>query len=318
MILTEAQVYHKGEIKAGVVLINEGIIHSVLFSPSEEEFYNLVSYNKDGKIIDCKKKIILPGIIDIHSHLRDMDQSEKETFLTGTKAAAFSGITSVFNMPNTIPPAITAEQVKKWMEKAENKIFVDVGFIAGVPRRIDESEIKKIIDLGVIGFKIYPHNPLNGINWTDPLNIQKILLISSKYQIPIFFHPDWPLTEREEERIFDKFINQNYSLLKIHNKIYTEDAEAKFVKFLIENYRKVIAQNNIPVNKYPMVHICHVSCEKSIKALKKTKRNYQEILETIKEGYYELDVDGIIIYVNQGLCTILGFSKEELINKHYL
>ncbi|MHA1756027.1 MAG: dihydroorotase, partial [Promethearchaeota archaeon] len=74
-----------------------------------------------------------------------MDQSEKETFHTGTKAAAMSGITTVFNMPNTKPPAITAEIIQKWMKKAENNIYTDVTFIAGVPENFNEEEVKKII-----------------------------------------------------------------------------------------------------------------------------------------------------------------------------
>ena len=123
-----------------------------------------------------------------------MGQSEKETFSTGTKAAAFSGITTVFNMPNTIPPAITSDQIKLWMEKAIGRIYVNVGFIAGIPKKFDEGEIKRIIELGVIGFKIYPLNSINDIDWQDSKNIQNILEISSKYQITIFIHASYPLS----------------------------------------------------------------------------------------------------------------------------
>ena len=176
MILKNGKFFSEGLIHNGDILINNGIITKVIYEPSEKEFKNLLGKNKDGKILDSENKIILPGIIDIHSHLRDIGQSEKETFFTGTKAAAYSGITTVFNMPNTKPPAITKKQVKAWMDKAQNKINVNVGFIAGVPKGIDEVEIKKIMELGVIGFKIYPESPLNQIDWKQSANIQKILL----------------------------------------------------------------------------------------------------------------------------------------------
>lgn len=172
MILKNVKIYTDGLIRKGALLINKGLIHSIKFNLSEKDYKNLVEKNEDKKEIDCQNKLILPGIIDIHSHLRDMGQSEKETFITGTKAAAFSGITTVFNMPNTKPPAINTEQIKKWIKRAENNIYVNVGFIAGVPKGIDEDEIKKIIDLGVIGFKIYPLDSLNEIDWKDPCNIQ--------------------------------------------------------------------------------------------------------------------------------------------------
>ena len=164
MILKNAKIFSEGLVHKGAILINNGIIVEVKCTPDEKDYKRLFEKNDDNKVLDCKNKLILPGIIDIHSHLRDMGQSDKETFFTGTKAAAYSGITTVFNMPNTKPPAISGEQVNIWMEKAQNNINVDVGFIAGVPKEIDENKIKKIIELGVIGFKIYPLNPLNDID----------------------------------------------------------------------------------------------------------------------------------------------------------
>ena len=94
----------------------------------------------------CNKKILLPGIIDVHSHLRDLGQSEKEIFITGTKAAAASGITTVFTMPNTSPPSISAERIKNWMRVAKDNLYVDVGFIAGVPADLNEIEFEKIVN----------------------------------------------------------------------------------------------------------------------------------------------------------------------------
>ena len=158
MILKNGLIYNDGSLQNGIILILEGVISVVKDNITEETLQLIRSKNTDGIEIDCKKRTILPGIIDIHSHLRDMEQSEKETFLTGTLAAAFSGITTVFTMPNTKPPAISADQVKRWMKKAKNNIHVDVGFIAGIPKNFDLEEVISIIDLGVIGFKIYPLN----------------------------------------------------------------------------------------------------------------------------------------------------------------
>jgi len=129
MILKNGKIFSKGLIHNGNILINRGIIIKIVFEPDEKGFKNLLDKNQDGKIIDCDNKLILPGIIDIHSHLRDIGQSDKETFFTGTKAAAYSGITTVFNMPNTKPPAITEDQIKKWMIRAQNNINVNVGLL---------------------------------------------------------------------------------------------------------------------------------------------------------------------------------------------
>ncbi|NJD98802.1 dihydroorotase [Thermococcus sp. LS1] len=54
-------------------------------------------------------KVILPGLIDVHVHLRDFRQKSKDTIRTGTMAALHGGITTVFDMPNTDPPITNSE-----------------------------------------------------------------------------------------------------------------------------------------------------------------------------------------------------------------
>ncbi|MFW9780937.1 MAG: dihydroorotase family protein [Candidatus Heimdallarchaeota archaeon] len=267
MILKNAKIYIEGDLKEGNLLIQNEIIEVISVGINKNNLNIIRQKNNDGIEIDCEKRLVLPGIIDIHAHLRDMGQIEKETYLTGTKAAAFSGITTIFNMPNTIPPANTSNRVDKWMRKAEKNIFVDTAFIAGVPIGIDEEEIKKIIKLGVIGFKIYPLKSLSGINWTDSANIQKILLISSRFQIPIFIHPDWPSSKRRKERLMEMNIQRGTPLLQIHNYMHPCRRERMFIKHVLEHYLGIVKQHNLTSEMFPIVHFCHLSCKESIKEM---------------------------------------------------
>ncbi|MFX0081357.1 MAG: dihydroorotase family protein [Candidatus Hodarchaeota archaeon] len=273
MILKNAKIFSEGLVHEGAILIKNGIIVEVKYEPEENDFKRLLEMNEDNKVLDCQNKLVLPGIIDIHSHLRDMEQSEKETFFTGTKAAAYSGITTVFNMPNTKPPAISEDQVKSWMEKAQSSINVDVGFIAGIPKEIDENEIKKIINLGVIGFKIYPLNPLSNINWNNTDNIQKILTISSIYQIPLFIHAGFSISDKEKEQILNGFKIQKFNTLELHDKLNPVEMEEKYIEFIIENYKKHITINKLTPDNYPIVHFCHVSCIQGYKAIQKALKS---------------------------------------------
>ncbi|MFX1374920.1 MAG: dihydroorotase [Promethearchaeota archaeon] len=273
MLLKNTKFYSEGLVRNGAILIDNGCILEVKFNLDERDYKELIKKNKDRKEIDCEEKLTLPGIIDIHSHLRDMGQSEKETFLSGTKAAAYSGITTVFNMPNIKPPAISQENVKLWMNKANNNIYVDVGFIAGVPKEINDAEIKKIIDLGVVGFKIYPLNSLNNIDWKNSNNIQKILNISSKYQIPIFFHAAFSIPDDEKNDILNRFKIQKCSILELHDRLNPSKMERKYIEFVIENYKNHIDNNNLKSKHYPIVHFCHISCIEGYLAIQKALKS---------------------------------------------
>src|SRR4051794_10040632 len=56
------------------------------------------------EIIEAGELLVTPGLIDLHVHLREPGQEEKETIATGTAAAAMGGFTAVACMPNTVPP----------------------------------------------------------------------------------------------------------------------------------------------------------------------------------------------------------------------
>jgi len=311
MILKNALIYDMGSLQHGALLILNGKIISILNNNSKDSIKSIRSKNRDGIEIDCEKRKILPGIIDIHSHLRDMGQAEKETFSSGTLAAAFSGITTVFNMPNTIPPAITATQIKKWMQKATNSIYVNVGFIAGVPKDINFKEITSIIELGVIGFKIYPLASLNEVDWTDYLNVQKILSISSKLQIPLFVHPDWPLSPEEKNEIYTNNTLINAPVLELHNNLYPISQEAKYVNFILDNYYKVIKEMNLSAESYPILHFCHISCKDSYSLIRKALNMKPNLKITFETTPHHLFLASTLQLNNPNIGKVLPPLRED-------
>lgn len=72
------------------------------------------------KIIDCSGRTVIPGICDMHVHLRDPGQTHKEDIITGCEAAVAGGVTAVACMPNTVPPVDNAETVNYIIRKAKN------------------------------------------------------------------------------------------------------------------------------------------------------------------------------------------------------
>ena len=95
----------------------------------------------------------LPGLIDVHVHLRDMGQNHKEDFFTGTSAALAGGFTTVIDMPNKLEPITTLERLDAERVEADNKTVCDIGFHFGsLGDNFDE--FAKVQDK-VMGLKLY-------------------------------------------------------------------------------------------------------------------------------------------------------------------
>ncbi len=102
--------------------------------------------SKATEKFDARGLIVVPGLIDIHVHLREPGQSQKETIATGTMAAAAGGFTSVCAMPNTNPindtPAIT-----RWMQDPEREAHVNVFPIAAATQASKGEQLTNFVRL---------------------------------------------------------------------------------------------------------------------------------------------------------------------------
>lgn len=130
--------------------------------------------------------IRLPGLIDVHVHLRDPGQTEKEDFLTGTTAALAGGFTTVLDMPNNKNPITTLKRLKEKIKIAQKKIVCDVGFYAGsLGDSLDE--LMKM-EPYVFGLKLYL-NKTTGNFVIDKQRLEKIFK-SWKSKKPILVHAE--------------------------------------------------------------------------------------------------------------------------------
>ena len=87
---------------------------------------------RDAEVVDAAGLVVLPGLVDLHTHLREPGREDAETVATGSAAAALGGYTAVFAMPNTDPTADTAGVVEQVLRLGEQTGLVDVHPIGAV------------------------------------------------------------------------------------------------------------------------------------------------------------------------------------------
>lgn len=103
----------------------------------------------DVKEVDAKKKLVFPGLIDLHVHFREPGQEHKETILTGSRAAAKGGVTTIFCMPNTVPVIDNAMIVEGIIKEANRIGLVNVVPVGAITKGqkgedlVDMFELKK-------------------------------------------------------------------------------------------------------------------------------------------------------------------------------
>lgn len=119
------------------------------FMPGQSDF-------EATQVIDAKGLYVFPGVVDGHCHMRDPGRMEREDFWTGTQAAAAGGITTVCEMPISIPPVYTAKILNQRAETVQPRSLIDFA-LYGTAGYENIDHIQELADAGAVAFKTYLH-----------------------------------------------------------------------------------------------------------------------------------------------------------------
>jgi dihydroorotase (multifunctional complex type) len=217
----------------------------------EKIFNDSKKYNAK-KTINAKNKWVLPGVIDIHFHIRAPAFPKRGTVRSETKAAAKGGVTTFFEMPISDPCASTPEIIRKRKEHFLKNSYVNFGLIAAIGQ-LNEKNLNGLIKEGVIAFKIFTIAPppnrfseFDGLCFVTEGELFEALSHAKKSNLVTIFHA-------ESQELLDHFKD-------IENKF--DSSDPKQHNALRPPMTEVIAIAKIlTINSYigAKIHIAHVT-----------------------------------------------------------
>jgi dihydroorotase len=238
LLLTNAKIWLTNRIMKGSLLLDDerGIIKRI--------FSHSASANEQNEFkINLKRKLIIPSLVDIHCHLRDFKESQKETFETGAKAAAAGGYTHVFDMPNKQPPVNSNKQIQRINETNKNLDSVQI-----TPYLLLNSETEEPLKYNYPYLKGYL-GLTTGNYLTTELDIQNFIQNSASF-----------LSVHCEDNVsIDRNKNKSHNELKDHCEIRGPETEVNSLSAL---FRMI---NDIKSNA--TIHIAHITLVRSINML---------------------------------------------------
>lgn len=242
------------------ILIDNGKIVSIK---------KLTKIPENAKIIDAKGKIVSPGIIDIHTHLREPGHEEEETIRSGTISAAAGGVTTVCCMPNTHPVIDNQTAVEFISLKAKNEGVVNVYIIGAISKGLKGEEISEIGELksaGVVAISDDGNPVMNS------LIMRRALEYAKMFNLPVISHcEDLNLSA-------DGVMNEGYVSTTLGLRGISKESE------------EVMVARDIMLARLTggHLHIAHVTTKNSVELIRQAKKQKIKITSEVTPHHFTL------------------------------
>jgi dihydroorotase len=237
----EGKLYYNGTYEQGCLGIEQGKIVAVKKNLKTDNHLNVGN------------NLILPAGIDLHVHFRDPGFTYKEDFSTGSQAAAFGGISCVFDMPNTKPHATSIQTLKEKTQIASEKSYVDFGLYAA----ISDENVGRLAEISPFcsGFKLF----LGGSTYSLQLSSQnlRVALLETNRTKKI------TLIHAEDEYCLNTHKDKENNLVD-HLRCRSAECEETAIRTIINNSHNLSSP----------IHICHLSSCEGFEILRKKPQNF--------------------------------------------
>lgn len=235
------------------------------------------SESSKNKIIDGTGKVAVPGLIDVHAHLREPGQEEKETIYTGTRSAAKGGITTVLCMPNTKPPIDNAPTVEFIIFKAHEDGIVNVFPIGCATKGSLGAELSEIGVLKKAGIVAVSDD---GLPIRSSQIMRRTLEYTKMFKLPVISHSE------------DKELSKNGTMNEGKNSMILG------MRGIPRQAEEVMISRDIMLAELTggYLHIAHISTEGSVDLVRQAKKKGIKVTAETCPHYFALTDDFVKSY----------------------
>ena len=245
------------------------------------------------RVIDAKGLHVLPGIIDVHVHLRDPGYTYKEDFGSGTAAAASGGVTLIFDMPNNFPPPKNVDALNHKIEAAK-KAIVDYG-LYGLLTVGNIADLVPLAEAGVIGYKCFMGETVGKIPPPSDGEMIDQFAVVSKANLRVSVHAENdPIVQYRIKKLTAEGKSDAHAHYESRTNVVEEEAVRRAILYAGESNTKL--------------HIAHLSGEGALSTVAEAKRRFQPVTAETGPHYLLLDDDqymsiGSLMKVNPSIKT---------------